>query len=88
MANMITRQEAVDTLYAMINSGILAEEIEDNLREIANIIEDEDKENGLGIMAWGMDSEEHGMLHTAYRKDLWTDELKEKMQKIYDKVKY
>lgn len=88
MANMITRQEAVDTLYAMINSGILAEEIEDNLREIANIIEDEDKENGLGIMAWEMDSEEYGMLHTAYREDLWTDELKKKVQGIYDKVKY
>lgn len=85
---LVTRVEAVDVLYEIINSGIISMELEEKLREIANIIEDEDKENGLGILAWGMNAEEYGELHTVYRKDLWTDERRAKMQAIYDSVKY
>ena len=84
----ITREEAVETLYEIINSGIISDDLESKLQDIANCIEDEDKEHGLGIMAWGMNREEHGMLHTAYREDLWTDELKAKIQAIHDSVRY
>lgn len=39
MSNMITRTEAISALYEIINSGIISEELEDKLQEVANLIE-------------------------------------------------
>jgi len=64
---MITRQEAINVLYQIMNSGIIDEELEDALQEIANCIEDE---NYLKIHSWGMPCNEYIKLHTSKRTDL------------------
>ena len=50
----ITRHEAVMTIYELINSCILSEELEESLQDIANCIEAEETHN---IFLWGADSE-------------------------------
>ena len=37
----MTREEAIKTLYKVINSGIIDMELEEELNEIANCIEDD-----------------------------------------------
>ena len=83
---MITRQRAVRTLYTVINCGIIDEELEMSLQDIANCIEDE---TYLGIHAWGMSDEEYMKLHTARRTDLpdYEDYMKE-CREIYGKYKF
>lgn len=54
MTNYITRDEAVETIYKLLNSGILNEELEDKLEDIANCIEAEETHN---IFLWGADRE-------------------------------
>ena len=73
---MITRQKAVRALYAVINCGIIDEDLEMSLQDIANCIEDE---TYLGIHAWGMSDEEYMKLHTAHRVDC---------REIYGKYKF
>lgn len=48
---MITRTEARDVLYDIINSGIISEEMEDKIQDIVNCLFDEEE---LGIHSWGM----------------------------------
>lgn len=50
----ITRHEAVLTIYELINSCIISEELEDKLQDIANCIEAEETHN---IFLWGADIE-------------------------------
>ena len=63
---MITRERAISVIYQLINSGVLNEELEDQLQDIANCIEEEK----LGIHAWGMYYEDYITLKTAIRTDL------------------
>ena len=37
----MTKQEAIETLYKIINSGIIDMELEENLTEVANCIEED-----------------------------------------------
>ena len=41
----MTRQEAIQTIYKVINSGIIDMELEEELTEIANCIEDDSFES-------------------------------------------
>jgi hypothetical protein len=41
----MTRQEAIETIYKVINSGIIDMELEAELTEIANCIEDDSFES-------------------------------------------
>lgn len=84
---MPTREEAIETLYELINSGILSEDITSKLENIANCIEAEDSENNLGISLWGVLEDDWAVLFMAYREDLWTDERIAKIQAIYDKYR-
>ncbi len=50
----VTREEAIETLYDLINSDILDEDLEEQLQDIANCIEAEETHN---IFLWGADYE-------------------------------
>lgn len=52
----ITREEAVKTLYNIINSGIISDELEGKLQDIASCIDNEEQ----GLFTWGADDwEQH-----------------------------
>ena len=51
---MITREQAIDALYEVVNSGILYYELEQRLSEIATAIVYEN----YGIHLWGTDEDE------------------------------
>ena len=72
---MITREFAIETLYSVINSGIISEDLEEKLQNIANCIEDE---MNLSIHAWGMPDDDYCELHTCYKTDL--PEYEQRMQ--------
>lgn len=65
----IKREEAVVTLYDLINSSVLAEDICNDLTEIAGCIANEE----LGLDTWGADDEVTD-LFVARREDLITEE--------------
>ena len=83
---MITRENAIDVLYEIVNSGILSEELEDDIQDIICCIEDE---KDLGIHAWGMPDDEYSTLHTALRTDLpeYAD-FKMQQEEILDYYKF
>ena len=83
---MITRQQAVSVIYEVVNSGILSDELEGNLQDVANCIEDEEM---LQIHAWGMPDDDHSMLHTAFRTDLPVyDEMMKKCEEIQKRYRF
>ncbi len=84
---MPTRAEAVATLYELIDSGVLSEDLTSALELIARCIEEEDAETHLGVFLWGAKDDDWVELFVAHREDLWTDELEAKVQAIYDKYK-
>ena len=79
----IQREEAVQVLYNLINSGILKREYEDALEEIATCIEKE----GQGLHMWGAE-DDAVELFVAYRKDLLTDEVKKKIKDTQEKYSF
>lgn len=79
----ITRNEAIDVLYCLINSGILDDELEAEIEEIACCIEKENE----GYHLWGADAEV-GELFVARRQDQWTDELVSHLREIHDKYSF
>lgn len=84
MDNAITRDEALGTIYDLINSCILSEEIEIKLQEIANNIENEK----YGLHMWGADNEEYSKITTSYREDLLTDEFVAECKQIWEKYSF
>lgn len=82
--NAITRKEAIETLYDLINSGILSEEIEGKIQDIADNIENEQ----YGLHMWGADEEEYAVLYTVKREDLITDEDRAEGQRIWEKYSF
>ena len=79
---MITREEAVDVIYGLINGQLIEEELDEEtenlLTDIAQCIEAEK----IGIHAWGMDDKEWVFLHTAFRTDLpdFADNMKKQRE--------
>ena len=63
---MISRKEAIVRLYDVMNSGILAEDLENDLQEIVNWIDYEQ----YGLHLWSAPDEDVGILATSMRTDL------------------
>lgn len=83
MANIITRDEACVALRAIIESDILNDDLENALEDILNCIESEKN----GYHCWGGDTD-FFELFIAHRSDLFTDELKAKLQSIHEKYSF
>lgn len=81
---MITRSEALEFLYTLIDYGVLNEEIEDTLAEVVSCISME--QNGLHI--WGADVDEISKISAAVRADLMTDDYVKECQKICAKYRF
>ena len=79
----ITKQEAHDTLCELINTGILKEELEDNIERIIGVLYHE-IEDGLNL--WGADDEAME-LFISVRSDLQTPEYLDRMEKLWNKYK-
>lgn len=83
---MITRVDAIEAIYDIINSGIISDELEDELRDVANCIQ---AEANWGIHAWGMPDDEYLLLCTAKRTDLPEyEEFIKKQARIVDKYSF
>lgn len=67
---MPTRMEAVRVLYQLINSGILSDDLETDLQNIANCIEAEEKKE---IFLWGAKDDDWLELYIGRREDLIND---------------
>lgn len=63
---MITREEAKELMYDLINSGILSDEIETKLQDVANAIEYEQ----YGLHMWGASDEDVYTLAVSMRTDI------------------
>ena len=67
---MPTRIEAARVLYQLINSGILSDDLETDLQNIANCIEAEEKKE---VFLWGAKDDDWLELYVARREDLIND---------------
>ena len=84
---MITRDEALEVLYDLINSGIIAEDLEEALEDIAKCIRAEDKERDLGIDIWGAEENDWIDLYILKREDLITPEWTQHCEEVYEKYR-
>lgn len=84
--NMITRDGAIETLYSLINSDVLSDEIEGQLEDIAKCIQAEDSENDLGLFLWGAD-DDYVDLYVARREDLIDDAWNKHQQELFEKYR-
>lgn len=82
MAN-ITRDEAIAVLHQLTDSGILSEQMENDLADIRHCISCEND----GYHVWGSDGDEIE-LYIGRNVDLITDEVKAKCQAIHDKYSF
>jgi hypothetical protein len=80
----LSRQEACTILHELASSGVLSEELEDNLDEIANLISYELD----GEHFWGQSYESGNKLRVAYRDDLWTDELLKEATEQHENARF
>ena len=67
---MPARMEAARVLYQLINSGILSDDLEKDLQNIAQCIEAEEKKE---IFLWGAKDDDWLELYIARREDLIND---------------
>lgn len=81
---MITRDEAVETLIELAESGTLREDLADKLAEIASLIEHERE----GMHYWGININDYYKMVTAYREDLITDKLMDDWERILEKYSF
>ena len=84
---MPTLEEAVETLYEIINSGILDKELESKLESVAKCIEEMDSEEHLALWLWGAEDTDWVDLFVAKREDLITDEWKSHLNEVYEKYR-
>lgn len=80
----ITRKVAVTTLYELINSFILSDDLTDVLEEIAHNIEMEE----IGYHFWGADREEKTKLFIAMEAESITPEYEAECERIDDKYSF
>lgn len=81
---MITRIDAVETLYELTGSGIIDGVLEKKLIDIANCIEAE----LIGRHEWGVDRSELAKLYGATRADLVTDEDIKEYDRVHRKLTF
>ena len=79
----ITRQEAVEALLEVVNSGILEDELETKLSETAIILQHEDEDK---LSLWGAEDDATD-LFIAKRQDLITPEWEKHCNDLYEKYK-
>lgn len=79
----ITRDKAIEAIYRVVNSGILEDELEEDLVDVANNIQLEK----VGIHAWGAD-DELSQMFVAHRSDLITDEIVERDMKLQEEYSF
>lgn len=79
---MPTREEAIETLQSLVDSGVLSEEKTESLEQIIRCIECEND----GLFIWGAEGD-WIQLYIGYREDLWTDEMKKNMENIFEKYR-
>ncbi len=79
----ITRNEAVECLYNLINSDVLDCDILDDLEEIANCIDHENE----GYHLWGAD-DEAADLFSIPRSDLITEEVRNERERLCKKYSF
>lgn len=83
-ASVITREEAVEVLTQLINSGVLTYDIEEKLVDISNLIDLE----RVGYHFWGADEEEFAKLHIALNNEVIMPKLEEELERIDDKYSF
>jgi len=81
---MITREEAIEVIYDLIDSDILKTDVEERLQDIANCIEGE----LVGRHEWGVDRSKLAKLYGATRIDLVTDKDIEEYDRIHRKLTF
>ena len=81
---MLTRDEAGAVIYQVINSGIISEDLEADLEEVANGILCE--KDGLHI--WGADDKDIADLYTSVSSDFITPEFEAHVEKLYDTYRF
>lgn len=81
---MISREEAIFCCYDLLNAGILSDEIEEKVQDIASCIEAE----LLGRHEWGVDSHELSTLYTAKRLDLVTNDDIDEYDALHRKLTF
>ena len=81
---MITREEAVQFLYRVMDSELISEEAELNLQEIANCIDGEND----SLHLWGVPDKDVQTLYTSVREDLITDAYKAELDRLYQLYRF
>ena len=84
MDNYISRIEALNVLYRLAGSRIIADDISNEIEEIALCIEEERYSRHI----WGADPREIAELHTAWREDLLDDAKIKRWNEINDKLTF
>lgn len=84
---MITREEAVRVLYAVTNSGIIADDLGEKLHDIIKCIQSGDRENDFGIDIWGAKEDDWIDLYVSRRVDLITPEWEQHQRDVYEKYR-
>lgn len=81
---MLTRDEAGEVIYSVINSGIIDKDLVSDLEDVANGILCE--KDGLHI--WGAEDQDIADLYTAVRSDLITPEYQNHIDTLYDTYRF
>lgn len=81
---MITREEAIQQLYDLVQADVLNDEIALKLNGIVECIEGEND----GLHLWGASDYEVTRLYTAYDEKEYTDELEDELNGIYNKYHF
>lgn len=68
---MLTRDEAIQALYEIIDNPIIDEDLRDKMLDIANLIEIEKR----GLHFWGGNVDDYHEMVVRRRSDTWTDEV-------------
>ena len=79
----ITREEAIEVLRDISDSGIIRDELDTKINDIIHCIECETD----GLHVWGSEGDEIE-LYIGRRVDLITSEIEKKCQAIHDKYAY
>ncbi len=82
--NLITRERAIDVIIGLINSGVLAEELVDELIDIEMCIEFE----MCGVHVWGADNDEFEEIAKAHNPLKMTKEEIHNLDELIDKFKF
>ena len=81
---MITREQAILTIFELVNSEILKDEVVDALEDIRICIEEEE----IGRHVWGVPDDWIAKLHTSVRTDLLTEDILDEYDNIHKGITF